>query len=108
MAQLPVRNSPRRWDSVIRAKHEFNALRLPPLPLVGHYFSGDSSSITFGSNCKVNSSLRRSSHGLNEIVARIRTSSSSNPEKIVLPSVKLGLDLLPNVINGSRNFCICY
>ncbi|KAF4377896.1 hypothetical protein F8388_018497 [Cannabis sativa] len=62
-------------DSVIGPDREFNTLRLPVLG--GHDFSGDSSSITSDSSCKVNSSLHRS-HGLNEIAARIGSSSSSS------------------------------
>ncbi|KAM6545685.1 hypothetical protein CsatB_026421 [Cannabis sativa] len=61
-------------DSVIGPDREFNTLRSP---LGGHYFSGDSSSTTSDSSCKVNSSLHRS-HGLNEIAARIGSSSSSS------------------------------
>ena len=71
-------------DSVISASA---GLQGSPSPLLsgggGLYFSGDSSSITSESNCKVNPSsesfrpLHRS-HGLNEIAARIGSSSASS------------------------------
>ncbi|KAL5542967.1 hypothetical protein UlMin_010677 [Ulmus minor] len=71
-------------ESVIGAEREYNSHRSQST-LAGHYFSGDSSSITSESTCKVNSSsghqepkLLLRSHGLNEIAARIGSSSSSS------------------------------
>ncbi|XP_024028534.1 transcription factor bHLH128 isoform X2 [Morus notabilis] len=83
-------------DAVIAPEREFGAvLRSTPSLLAGghghvhshnNYFSGDSSSITTESTCKVNSSSEHQhqhkalhrSHGLNEIAARIGSSSSSS------------------------------
>ncbi|PON95557.1 Basic helix-loop-helix transcription factor [Trema orientale] len=104
-------------DSVIGAEREFNALRSPPPPpppLVGQYFSGDSSSITSESNCKVNSSLHRSSHGLNEIAARIGSSSSSSSSSASPSSSLLRqrsspagfLSHLSNVVTDKNGFSV--